>query len=78
MGDVVKFRKPPRNRDQFRGQGGWKPPGRNRRRPGPRLRKLLRFALSIGILLGLAILWWGIDRARAAEAGPCIAGCERG
>lgn len=75
MGDVVKFRKPPRNRGQFRGQGGWQPSGPKRRH---KLRKVLRFALSIGILLGLAILWWGIDRAMAAEAGRCIAGCERG
>ncbi len=77
MGDVVKFRKPPRNRGQFQGQGGgWKPPGPNRRRQW--LRKLLRLALSIGILLALAILWWSIDRARAAEARPCAAGCETG
>ena len=75
MGDVVKFRKPPRNRDQFRGPGGWKPPGPNRRH---KLRKVLRFAFSIGILLGLAILWWGIDRARAEMVQPCMTGCEKG
>ena len=25
MGDVVKFRRAPRNRGQFRGQGSWRP-----------------------------------------------------
>lgn len=74
MGDVVKFRKPPRNRDQFRGQGGWQPPGQKRRRH--KLRKVMRFVLSFGILLGLAILWWGIDRARAEVLKPCVTGCE--
>jgi hypothetical protein len=75
MGDVVKFRKPPRNRGQFRGQGGWKPPSPNRRRT--KLRKVLRFALSLGILLVLAILWWGIDQVRAAPR-PCVTSCEAG
>lgn len=73
MGDVVKFRKPPRNRGQFRGQGGWQPSPKGPKRPKRRAKRsyAMRLALSLGPLLALAIMWWGIDQARAGETFTC-------
>ncbi len=65
MGNVVKFRRAPRNRGQFRGQGRWRPekgPGEPGRRKPPDTVGLL---LALVALLSLAGLWWNLDAARA-------------
>lgn len=71
MGDVVKFRRPPRNRGQFRGQGGWqpRPPKRPRRNKGKR--DMVALALAAVGLLALAALWWSSDLARAQSSFAC-------
>lgn len=76
MGDIVRFRKPPRNRGQFRGQGGWKPGTPNPKRPKrPRRNGGGMFALSVSLLglLALAGAWWGADRALAGDTFACEA-----
>jgi hypothetical protein len=74
MGKVVKFKRPPQNRDQFRGQGGWKPTPKatklSKLRAG--FRAFVGKALPMTILLGLAVLWWGIDKARGVIGQPAI------
>jgi len=71
MGDVVKFRKRPRNRGQFRGQGDWKPEpkGSKRLRLSSRLKPFAKAALPIVVLLALAFLWWGIDAVISSTSG---------
>lgn len=65
MGNVVKFRRRPQNRGQFRGQGSWRP-GKGRGGPGNKKpRDLVRLVMTIVGLLSLAGLWWAVDAARA-------------
>lgn len=70
MGDVIRFRRRPRNRVQFRGQGGWKPGG-NPKRPNRKLPDKLAFVLAAIALVSLAGLWWSVDAAHAETSLTC-------
>lgn len=74
MGKVVNFKRPPHNRDQFRGQGSWQPTPKVTKlsKLRSRFRAFVRKALPMTILLGLAILWWAIDKARGETGQPAI------
>lgn len=69
MGDVVRFRKRPRNSGQFRGQGGWTP-SKKPKRP-KRGGDGVKLVLTLGALLSLAGLWWTVDKASARETFTC-------
>lgn len=73
MGDVVKFRKPPRNRGQFRGQGGRRPAPQDPKRPKRRggKRDVVTLSLLAAGLLALVGLWWNADRAQAQDTIAC-------
>lgn len=73
MGNVIKFRRPPRNRGQFRGQGACSPTPPNPKRPKRRgkLGVLAKTFLLTVALPALAIMWWGIDQSNAAEIFTC-------
>lgn len=71
MGDVHKFRKPPKNRGQFRGQGKPVPNLRSRRsrwkwRWGFSQAMLLTLGLALGGLVGLTAIRW---TSGSADAG---------
>lgn len=73
MGDVVKFRKVPRNRGQFRGQGGWRPSSPNPKGPKRKGGKpdVVVLGLSAVGLLAAVGLWWSTDTARAQGTFAC-------
>lgn len=70
MGDVIRFRRRPRNRGQFHGQGGWKPGGKPKR-PKRKLPDNISFVLAAIGLVSLAGLWWSVDAARAETSFTC-------
>lgn len=70
MGDVVKFRKRPRNHGQFRGQGSWKP-NQKPQRPRERLSGRLVFVCAALFLLALSRSWWSIDHRGTKGTFTC-------
>ena len=72
MGDVIRFKRRPRNRGQFRGQGTWKP-GQKPRRARRKLPDGVKSLLTALLLISLAGLWWSLDAARADAKFTCSA-----
>lgn len=77
MGDVIKFRRRPRNRGQFRGQGSGSPgapqpgPKRPRQRKSKKQHDHVRLLLSAVVLSSLAGLWWSLSRKSPGQEFAC-------
>lgn len=70
MGNVVRFRRRPRNRGQFRGQGDWQSGGKPKQ-PNRKLPDNVAFLLAAIALVSLTGLWWSVDAARAEARFTC-------